>query len=484
MQTLVRNRSDSKEADKGEDRAVQGVSSPRNWNQVTHKMMNTLRSNSAELYDNQFEDEKPKRSINPFALRDEIKNIIGRKPKQINPCRNGYIVRVESREEGARLSGLPMVSGKKCSARRHRLFNQAKGIIYVYEYDMNDFKEFSDKLMKNYNISSVIKAPSIRTRNNQTTALMLTFAQKTLSNTIYIPGGKTDTAVYPYQNRTMLCKQCLNYGHTVKHCRGENLCRRCTGTDHSAEECEGRARCLHCKLEHMTGARECEHQQKKRNPLKLKKHFQQILGGKPKRLRSRGKETYIVEVERMHKKMKKIGKIGETEVQISEHTSINNSKGIVYGMQHDTTDFEQYKMGLLEDEKIQNVELAKLIKTQNVYAKTLLIKFQKKRIPEYLKIFGKDTKCRVYEYVEKPMRCMEYNHTVKRSTSAMEISETGHSVEECSKEEAYCFHFGEAHYVGDKKCKVQKQQEVLNHTEEDARFTRPRQIPLQKKILK
>ena len=133
MQTLVRNRSDSREADKGENRAVRGVFNPRYWNKVTHKMMNTLRSNSAELYDIQFEDEKTKQNINPFALRDEIKNIIRRKPKQINPSRNGYIVRVESEEERGRLSGLQMMSGKKCSVRRHRLFNQAKGSIYVYE---------------------------------------------------------------------------------------------------------------------------------------------------------------------------------------------------------------------------------------------------------------------------------------------------------------------------------------------------------------
>ena len=60
-------------------------------------------------------------------------------------------------------------------------------------------------------------------------------------------------------------------------------------------------------------------------------------------------------------------------------------------------------------------------------------------------------------------KCMEYNHTVKRCTSAMmrcqKCSETGHSVEERSN--AYCFHCGEAHYGGDKKCKVQKQQEEV-----------------------
>ena len=60
-------------------------------------------------------------------------------------------------------------------------------------------------------------------------------------------------------------------------------------------------------------------------------------------------------------------------------------------------------MGLMEDEKIQNVELAKWIKTRNVNAKPLLITFWKKRIPEYLKIFGEDTKCRVYKYAKKPM---------------------------------------------------------------------------------
>ena len=80
--------------------------------------------------------------ISATRLRDEIKNIIGKKPKQINPSRDGYIVPVESEEEGARLSGcFQMMNGKKCSARRHRLLNQAKGILYVYECDMNDFKE-------------------------------------------------------------------------------------------------------------------------------------------------------------------------------------------------------------------------------------------------------------------------------------------------------------------------------------------------------
>ena len=82
-----------------------------------------------------------------------------------------------------------------------------------------------------------------------------------------------------------------------------------------------------------------EEAKRRRSPWKLEKHFQQILGEKTKNFRSGAKETYIVEVEWMHRKMKEIGKIGETEVQISEHTSINNSKGIVYVMQHDMTNF-------------------------------------------------------------------------------------------------------------------------------------------------
>ena len=58
----------------------------------------------------------------------------------------------------------------------------SKGVIYIEEYDMNDFDLLVAELKKEYNISEISKAPFIKTRNEQTAALLITFDSETRIN--------------------------------------------------------------------------------------------------------------------------------------------------------------------------------------------------------------------------------------------------------------------------------------------------------------
>ena len=76
---------------------------------------------------------------------------------------------------------------------------------------------------------------------------------------IEIPGEQSQTKVYEYLARPMMCKNCLEYGHTQKHCRYSSpTCGKCGETRHSVTQCSSqRVECHHCGEEHVTGSATC-----------------------------------------------------------------------------------------------------------------------------------------------------------------------------------------------------------------------------------
>ena len=80
--------------------------------------------------------------------------------------------------------------------------NQSKGLIYVYEYDIDDLNEFTLGLQENYKLKSVEKATFIKPRSEHTSAFLITFDQETVPDSIYIPGERSDTKVYPFFSKT------------------------------------------------------------------------------------------------------------------------------------------------------------------------------------------------------------------------------------------------------------------------------------------
>ena len=88
-----------------------------------------------------------------------------------------------------------MIDGKAFITTPCKYYNKAKGVIYIQEYDVTNIGEFENGLKSKYNIAEVTRAEFIKTRNEFTTPLLITFNSDSLPETIYLPGEKYYTTV-------------------------------------------------------------------------------------------------------------------------------------------------------------------------------------------------------------------------------------------------------------------------------------------------
>ena len=102
------------------------------------------------------------------------------------------------------------------SGGHHRFFNESRGLVYIYQYDLSDLEEFIEGMKRtNSAIKLVEKASFIKTSNGLQ-ALLITFDMQQPPAFIDIPGEQSETRVVPFRSRSTRCKGCQEYGHTVK----------------------------------------------------------------------------------------------------------------------------------------------------------------------------------------------------------------------------------------------------------------------------
>ena len=121
----------------------------------------------------------------------------------------------------------------------------------------SDFPSFQAGLLQQLPVTEVCLAPWRKSRNARATALQLTFKQE-IPPFVKIPGEQAWTPVYEVRPQPMLCKTCLAFGHTAKHCRGTLTCKKCNTMGHSVDACTSPIlMCHHCGGAHMTGSSTC-----------------------------------------------------------------------------------------------------------------------------------------------------------------------------------------------------------------------------------
>ena len=156
-----------------------------------------LEQTFAKFYSIEF-TEAQKRKINPFSVKKIIHDTTKCWPKVITSGgRKCFTVEVISEEQGKALLTIKQIDGMQRRVEKHRIFNISKSIIYIEEYDMNDFDLLAAELKKEYKTSKISKAPFIKTRNKQTTALLVIFDSETPPEYMYKPGERADTRIYP-----------------------------------------------------------------------------------------------------------------------------------------------------------------------------------------------------------------------------------------------------------------------------------------------
>ena len=142
-------------------------------------------------------------------------------------------------------------------------------MIYVSEFNIDNLDSLTKDLQQRYNISEITLAHWVKTINNRSTALLITFSQSKVSNKLYIPGEKPIT-VYSYHRRPLMCLNCCKYSRSAKNCEKPLRCQKCSGS-HKIVDCERSVpECFYCGGPHRVGHRECPKQNVEENICKLK----------------------------------------------------------------------------------------------------------------------------------------------------------------------------------------------------------------------
>lgn len=461
-----------------------------------------------------------KRKVNIFDLMEDIQIHSGKEPKRIfSSSLDTYTFEVHDKMQADSMKDFKSSKGINCTIKEHPRFNNVVGIIYVNDFDIDNLEEFKAGLQKAYGVTDLEKASFIKPKNEETQAFLVTFGQQYLPYSIYIPGERHDSRVYPLLNRPMMCKICQEYAHTAKRCKAEQvICRKCAVPGHSMKDCPSENfKCHHCGGAHRAGDRMCPKEmdekllvdiqqrekvsfrrarqimnneqvmqetqlpkfvthfdctisvedKRKISPWLLEKSITTHLGGKPKSIRSSNKSAFTVEVkdQLQSRKIKLLTNINEFPVTVSENLNYGTQKGLIYVYEYNMTNFDKYKQGLLNKCGVQDAAVASWITPRSKQATPILVTLRGLVLPEFLDIPGEQAKTKIFEMKPKPMlckKCQTYGHGVKyceREERCAKCSEEGHQMNQCAAESPKCYHCSDNHIAGARECKIRKLEE-------------------------
>ena len=216
-----------------------------------------------------------KRKMCPFKMESDIVAQLGEEPKAIDASgRDKILIEVKSEQQSKRIVKLKEINKTPCLVEKHKTMNQREGIIYIYEYNVEDLASFENGLKRSYPVSKVIRAFWIKPKDENARAFLVTFEGTELPDTIRIPGERP-TRVYKYYSRPMLCRSCLGYGHTAKYCKKNIVvCARCAIIGHTRDNCNKDPRCYKCGGSHQTGHKSCPEQRYQQEIINIQTDFQ------------------------------------------------------------------------------------------------------------------------------------------------------------------------------------------------------------------
>ena len=183
------------------------------------------------------------------------------------------MVKITSLEQYSRISQLGHIGKVSCSVITTgpsiQQCNSVKGLMYIREFDIDKPEAFEGRLKKSSNVCNIELAFWIKSRNNQTRTVLVTFAQARVPSSVHVP-GEGNVKVYPYKQRPSLCANCLQYGHVDKQCKNPVRCSKRGGGHKLAEYEEALSKCMYCEGEYRIGTRECLKQNKKESICEIK----------------------------------------------------------------------------------------------------------------------------------------------------------------------------------------------------------------------
>ena len=162
---------------------------------------------------------------------------LGDRPGKISANgRDKFIIEARNEQQSKKMTEMSTISGKSNTAEQHRTLNRCQGIVYIYEYNIEDFDSFETGLKTLHPIKKVIRANWLKSRNEYAKPFLITFSSTNLPDMLRIPGERP-TKVYKYYNKPMLCYLCMHcqsYSHTYKYSKKiVAVCSRRADSGHS-----------------------------------------------------------------------------------------------------------------------------------------------------------------------------------------------------------------------------------------------------------
>ena len=197
--------------------------------------------------------EKNKRKVTPGFLESTLRQRLGSKPKTIRPIgKDAFLIEINDKQQSRELIDIKEINGMPVTMTEYNN-NKHKGLIYIYQYDLNEFEEFRSGLMEEYNLHGVVLASWSKPRTTYTKAVLITFKDVNISEYIKIPGEQSRTKVYEYISRPQICSKCLEFCHGAKYCKClVQLCGKCDNAGHDRANCKNlQVKCHHCSEHHI-----------------------------------------------------------------------------------------------------------------------------------------------------------------------------------------------------------------------------------------
>ena len=475
-----------------------------------------------------------KMNVNPFNVNNAILKLVGAYPISLQTFNQNSFT-VSMKEEHPNLvKALTSIDNYPCKCTLHDMLNIKRGLLYIHEYDVSDLEMLRNGLQENYpEIVKLEEATFIKSRKPHTTPLIAHFKSDNLPDAIYIPGERSDTKIYPLNNRPLLCTKCWVYGHSTKKCHSPGpYCKNCSSTLHLTEKCDALLpKCKSCAGPHPNGfnvdcpayKRELEVLQianqkkvtirkarqmysgalpskpsitfpshfnvkfqdesvkRKFHPFLLEKCLTQQLGTKPAKIRSKDATTIIVEIKTKSQSdaLQLLETLNEHPVEVTCNSQFSQSKGIIYIYNYNMSDFQEYRRGLMRLTGIEDVIKAEWIKPRVKTSVPLLVSFYDTELPSYLDIPGEQTLTKVYEQKRKPLhctKCQKYGHSRTRCTAPQYIcgrcNEEGHSRDKCTSTNLQCHQCLQPHTTASRNCQVFIFEEEIMHIQNKERISR------------
>ena len=420
------------------------------------------------FYKINFNSDEERRKICPYKLNNEINLNTGNFLEDIiSEGNSSFVVKVKSKEQGKLIEKMKTVCNVPCEVKTHDIMNYCRGIIYVHGYCKEDAEQYGEELKDEFPFIVKVENPAFLKSNNDATPLLISFATTVPPQSLDIPGEPYPNRVYPFRNKPMLCKKCLKYGHTKKHCKNQQICSTCTSISCASltedVSCKSVPKCLHCPQPHKTGDKTCSKEIEEMNivqiqdshkvtnqrarqiaspeqqipvpptskfqtefMLKLEQNNSEnsiakpissakvfsinrclsaILGEKPQYLRKNRDGSFRLKIQKQSSsdKITDINFIGEYKCSITPVEGAGTEKGIIYTTQYHSTDNSQLISGLKQKPEIADAQEATWMKTKSP-TRAFLISFYG-NIPSHVRVLGERAYCKVTRHIPSPQLC-------------------------------------------------------------------------------